>query len=686
MPIAEKSAAPGATATLRRWKLDSDSDGLAWLTLDRAGVSINSLSAEVLAELRSALSNLAAAPPKGLVIRSGKDSGFIAGADIEEFERVKTVDDAVAIVKRGWDIFNELAAAPYPTLALIRGFCLGGGLELALACRYRVVVDEPGTRLGLPEVMLGIVPGWGGMRRLPRLAGAPAALDLLLTGRTIDARRAKKLGLADECVPERIMMNTARGVLLAAPSPRRLPFPLSLTLNPLLRPIIAAQARKQVASRVRREHYPAPYAILDIWVKHDGDPLALPPSDPASIAHLIQTPTAMNLIRVFRLQERLKAFGRDDASLTASPSPAGGGERSESLRDSRGSTRHVHVVGAGTMGGDIAAWCALRGLTVTMQDQSPEHLKPAIRRAGKLFADRLKDSRRVRDAFDRLIPDVAGDGAARADVIIEAIFENLDAKRQLFVALEAKAKPSALLATNTSSIPLEEIGVPLQNPGRLIGLHFFNPVSRMMLVEVVHGVSTQAELIARGCAFARQIDKLPLPVKSAPGFLVNRILAPYLMEAMRCVDEGIAPETVDEAAVAFGMPVGPIELADAVGLDICLEVGKMLGKGAEPPKKLTQLTAAGHLGKKSKRGFYDWSSGKAEKSKAGPVPQGLADRLIRPYVAEAQAALAEGIVADADLVDAGAIFGTGFAPFRGGPLHYASSSGAPAPSASIGPK
>ena len=683
MAIAGRSAA--ATATLRHWKLDTDGEGLVWLTLDRAGASTNALSSEVLEELRSALSDLATAPPKGLVIRSGKDNGFIAGADIEEFERVKTVDEALAIVKRGWDTFNELAAAPYPTLALIRGFCLGGGLELALACRYRIVVDEPGTRLGLPEVMLGIVPGWGGMRRLPRLAGAPAALDLLLTGKTIDAPRAKKLGLADECVPTRIMMNTARGVLFAAPSPRRLPFPLSLTLNPLLRPIIAAQARKQVAARARREHYPAPYAILDIWVKHDGDALAPPPSDPASIAHLIQTPTALNLIRVFRLQERLKAFGRDDAARTALPATAAGGDASESLRDAGGSARHVHVVGAGTMGGDIAAWCALRGLTVTMQDQSPERLKPAIQRAGKLFSDRLKDPRRRRDAFDRLIPDVAGDGAARADIIIEAIFENLDAKRELFVALEARAKPSALLATNTSSIPLEEIGVPLKNPGRLIGLHFFNPVSRMMLVEVVHGAGTPAELVARACAFARQIDKLPLPVKSAPGFLVNRILAPYLMEAMRCVDEGIAPETVDEAAVAFGMPVGPIELADTVGLDICLEVGKMLGKGAEPPKKLTQLTAAGHLGKKSKRGFYDWSSGKAAKNKAGPVPQGLTDRLIRPYIAEAQAALTEGIVGDADLVDAGAIFGTGFAPFRGGPLRYASS-GASGPSASIGPR
>ena len=307
---------------------------------------------------------------------------------------------------------------PYPTLALIRGFCLGGGLELALACRYRVVVDEPGTRLGLPEVMLGIVPGWGGMRRLPRLAGAPAALDLLLTGKTIDARRAKKLGIADECVPARIMMNTARGVLLAAPPPRRLPFPLSLTLSPLARPIIAAQARKQVAARARREHYPAPYAILDLWTKYDGDALAPPQGDPASIAHLLQTPTAMNLIRVYKLQERLKSFGRDGVFAA----------------------KHVHVVGAGTMGGDIAAWCALRGLSVTLQDQNAERLAPAMGRAAKLFNDRLKDPRRVRDALDRLAPDVAGDGIARADVVIEAIFENLDAKQQLFVALEQRGQ------------------------------------------------------------------------------------------------------------------------------------------------------------------------------------------------------------------------------------------------------
>ncbi|HTR58653.1 MAG TPA: 3-hydroxyacyl-CoA dehydrogenase NAD-binding domain-containing protein [Casimicrobiaceae bacterium] len=638
---------------LKHWKLERDADGIAWLVFDKAGSSTNTLSSDVFDELHAVLAELAASPPKGLVIRSGKENGFIAGADIDQFTQLKTVDDAIALVKRGWDAFNELSATPYPTLALIRGFCLGGGLELALACRYRVVVDEPGTRLGLPEVMLGIVPGWGGMRRLPRVAGAPAALDMLLTGRMIDARRAKKLGIADECVPPRIMMNTARGMLFAMPPARTLPLALGLTLNPLVRPLVAAQARKQVAARARREHYPAPYAILDIWVKHDGDALAVPASDPASIANLLKTPTAMNLIRVFRLQERLKSFGRDDAAPAA----------------------RVHVVGAGTMGGDIAAWCALRGLAVTLQDQNAERLKPAIERAAKLFGDRLKDARRVRDAMDRLIPDVAGDGVARADVIIEAIFENLEAKQKLFADLEAKAKPDALLATNTSSIPLEQISTPLKDPSRLIGLHFFNPVPRMMLVEVVVGANTKTDLVPRAAAFARQIDKLPLPVKSAPGFLVNRVLAPYLMAAMRAVDEGIAPETVDEAALRFGMPVGPIELADTVGLDICLAVGKMLGDGKEPPKKLTELITAGHLGRKTKRGFYDWSSGKAAKNAPGAMPDGLVKRLIDPFVSEAKAALAQGIVADADLVDAGAIFGTGFAPFRGGPLNYAASSG-----------
>jgi 3-hydroxyacyl-CoA dehydrogenase/enoyl-CoA hydratase/3-hydroxybutyryl-CoA epimerase len=639
-------------AELRHWKLSRDADGLSTLVFDKAGESTNTLSAEAMAELERALDQLERDPPKGLIIRSGKASGFIAGADIDEFGEIATEEGAIALVKRGWDTFERLAAVRYPTLALIRGYCLGGGLELALACRYRVAVDEPGTRLGLPEVMLGIVPGWGGLKRLPLLIGAPAALDLMLTGKTVDARRARKLGIVDEAVPARIMENTARGVLRALPPPHKPPLPLSLTLNPLARRVIAAQAEKQVAKRARREHYPAPYAILELFKRFDGNALAPPSGDPASLVTLVRSPTTANLIRVFKLQERLKSLGKEG--------------------DARFS--RVHVVGAGTMGGDIAAWCALRGLTVTLQDQSAERIAPAIGRAAKLFAERLKDARRARDASDRLIPDVNGDGIARADVIVEAIFENVEAKRALFAALEKKARPQALLATNTSSIPLEQIASALDDPSRLIGIHFFNPVRSMMLVEVVVGASTRASLVAPAAAFVRQIDKLPLPVKSSPGFLVNRILAPYLMAAFRAVDEGIAPETVDEAALAFGMPMGPIELADTVGLDICVAVGKLLGDGASP-RELMKHVDAGELGKKTGQGFYRWDVGKAVKAAPGPVPAGLTARLIDPYVAEARKALADGVVGDADLVDAGAIFATGFAPFRGGPLHDASQQG-----------
>jgi len=634
---------------VEHWKLTRDADGLAWLALDRAGTPTNTLSKAVLEELNAVLDALQADPPKGLVIRSGKANGFIAGADVAEFGDIRDATVARALVQRGWDTFERLAGVPYPTLALIRGFCLGGGMELALACRYRVVVDEPSTRLGLPEVMLGIVPGWGGIKRLPKLIGAPAALDLLLTGKTIDARKAKRLGLADECVPTRVMDNTARGVLLARPAPRTLRFPLSLTELPLARRFIAANARKQVARRARREHYPAPYAIIDLWERFDGNALAPQAGDTAAIDGLLASPTAANLIRVFHLQERLKTLGKAVASTMS----------------------RVHVIGGGTMGGDIAAWCALRGFVVTLQDQDAQRLAPAMKRAAKLFAERLKDPRRVRDALDRLIPDVQGDGVARADVIVEAIYENTDAKRALFADIEKRAKADAILATNTSSIPLEDIAGALRDPSRLIGLHFFNPVARMMLVEVVAGRDSDAALVARGAAFVRAIDKLPLPVKSAPGFLVNRVLAPYLMAAMRCVDEGIAPEVVDEAAVAFGMPMGPIELADTVGLDICLAVGRMLGHEGAPPRKLAERVAAGQLGKKTGRGFYTWVDGKPQKQAASAAPAELGRRLVDPLVAEAKAALAEGVVDDADLVDAGAIFGAGFAPFRGGPLQYA---------------
>lgn len=640
---------------LRHWKLERDADGLAWATLDVADASTNTLGAAVMLELASLLDELDRQPPKGLVIRSGKAAGFIAGADIDEFSRIDSPAAARALVERGWNLFNRLAALPYPTLALVRGHCLGGGLELALACRYRIAVDEPATRMALPEVMLGIYPAWGGMLRLPRLIGPAAALDLMLTGKGVDARKAKRLGFADDCVPPRVMDSAARITLLSGRAPRELPL-MQRLLNGPLKAVVARQARRQTAAKVRPGHYPAPFAIIDIWARHGGNALAVPADAPASLEAIFRSPTAKNLVRVFHLQERLKAFGKD-----ADFAP-----------------RRVHVVGAGVMGGDIAAECALRGMIVTLQDQTTERIAPAIARAAKRFERKFRGQpREVRFALDRLIPDPDGHGVARADVVIEAIFESLEAKRALLASVEARARPDALIASNTSSLRITDIATALADPSRLVGVHFFNPVAMMPLVEVVRTAASGEEALVRAAAFVRKLDKLPLPVRDAPGFLVNAVLGPYMYEALRCVDEGIAPEAIDAALTAFGMPMGPIELIDTVGLDIAVAAGKALaGAEAVLPRALADKVAAGQLGKKSGQGFYRWEAGKARKAVAPAVPEGLARRILAPLLAAADDCVARGVVADADLADAGVIFGTGFAPFTGGPLHHSRAAGA----------
>ncbi len=640
--------------TYSHWRLDTDHDGLVWLTFDKAGESTNTFSKDAMDELGAIIDRLAAEKPRGLVIRSGKASGFIAGADVNEFTRIRSKDDALAIVRRGWETFNRLAALPFPTVALIRGFCMGGGLELALACKYRVAVDEPATKMALPEVMLGILPGWGGVMRLPDLVGPPAALDMMLTGRAIDARRGKKMGLVDASVPWRVMDNTARIFALEAPKPRELPFFQKL-LNGPLKGVAASMARKQLQKKARREQYPAPYAILELWQRHGGDPFGPRDGDPASIGYLIEHPTTRNLIRIFGLQERMKAIGKE----------------------SDFSAQRVHVIGAGTMGGDIAAVCAMRGCVVTLQDQAIDRLQPAMKRAAEMYRKRIRDRLRARDTLDRLVPDVNGDGIRHADVIIEAIFEHLPTKQALFAKLEAEAKPGAILATNTSSLKLADIAANMKDPSRLVGLHFFNPVPQMQLVEVVTAPITNQEWARKGAAFVRQIDKLPLYVKDAPGFLVNRVLGPYMANALSMLDEGISKETIDKAMEHFGMPMGPITLADTVGLDIVAAAGKALaGDRAKPPKQLEALLAAKKLGKKTGEGFYKWENGKPVKGQAGPVSDELVNRLIGPYLVEAKKTVDEGIVADGDLADAGLIFGTGFAPFRGGPMNYLASRGA----------
>ncbi|HKK04939.1 MAG TPA: 3-hydroxyacyl-CoA dehydrogenase NAD-binding domain-containing protein [Gammaproteobacteria bacterium] len=651
------------------WQLDTDDDNIAWLRLDRADAGTNVLTAEILDELDAMLDTLTESPPRGAVILSAKPNGFIAGADVTAFTSLSDEKEALALIERGQSVMNKLETLPCPTVALIHGFCLGGGLELALACRYRIAEDGPRTRLGLPEVRLGIHPGFGGTLRMVRRVGAPAAMDAMLTGRTLSARAARKIGLVEYTVPERHLHNAARSVLLAPPAPRQPAWYLRLASHRLLRPLLAKYLVRNVTRRAPRAHYPAPYALIELWREHYDDPKRMLAEEAASVARLIVGKTAQNLVRVFLLQERLKALGK--------PERKSGGETDA---QSNGlNPRHVHVIGAGVMGGDIAAWCALQGLQVTVQDNRKETLARVVQRAHELYTKRLKDRRLVRAALDRLVPDIKGNGLSRADVIIEAIFEDVEAKQNLFRSIEPKVRDDALLATNTSSIPLEELGRALRRPERLVGLHFFNPVARMQLVEVVHGPATDAGVSQRAAAFTRQIDRLPLPVTSTPGFLVNRILMPYLLEAVTLAEEGVPLAVIDKAAVDFGMPMGPIELADTVGLDVCLSVAKMLSADEDAvPQRLRTLVESGRTGKKSGGGFYQFKQGKPVKPalpKGYSAPTDLQERLVLRLLNESVACLRDGVVADADLVDAGVVYGTGFAPFRGGPLHYLHSRG-----------
>ncbi|MEX1993625.1 MAG: 3-hydroxyacyl-CoA dehydrogenase NAD-binding domain-containing protein [Steroidobacteraceae bacterium] len=638
------------------WRLETDAEQVAWLTLDVQGASANTLASAAMRELNDRLAEIEAARPRALVIRSAKDSGFIAGADISEFTGLNDLEPAYRLVRTGQQVFDRIEALPMPTVAAIQGFALGGGLELALACDYRVGANDGRLNLGLPEVMLGIHPGFGGTVRAVRLIGAPAALDLMLTGRSLRGDAALKLGLIDRLVPRAELDAAAREIARAAPPPRRASLGLRLLCWPLIRSFIAGQTRKQVARRANPQHYPAPYAIVDLFEQHGANGAAAYEAEARSIARLFLSDSSRNLVRVFFLQNRLKALGGK-------------------------STRkfdHVHVVGAGVMGGDIAAWCASRGLTVTLQDREMKYVEPALVRAREFFSKRARDPAKAAEMAARLTADVAGEGVPRADMVIEAIFENADAKRALYASLEPRMKADALLATNTSSIVLEELARGLSDPGRLVGLHFFNPVAKMMLVEIIRSQLTRAEVVEDTLAFTRRLNKLPLPCKSSPGFVVNRILMPYMTEAMLAADEGVALALIDRAAVKFGMPMGPIELADTVGLDVASHVGRILADafGMPVPKGTVELIAAGHLGRKSGRGYYEWRDGKPIKpATAGRVPDELEDRLVLQYLNEAVACLREGIIEDADLLDAGMIFGTGFAPFRGGPLHYARARG-----------
>ncbi|WP_163271389.1 3-hydroxyacyl-CoA dehydrogenase NAD-binding domain-containing protein [Chelativorans alearense] len=645
---------------LTHWRYAKDGDGIVWLLLDRAGESANTLSEAVMSELDTVLAEVQSSGAKGLVIRSAKEGGFIAGADIRDFRDVRDAGEVEARMRRAHEIIDRLAGLPMPTVVVVHGHCLGGGLELALACKHRIAVS--GASFGFPEILLGLHPGLGGTFRLPALIDPIEAMTMMLTGRTVHTKKAKALGLVDAVVEERHVKNAVRAAVAGEMKPSRPGLKGGVFGFGAARRMAAKRMRAEAEKKAPKKHYPAPYRLIGLWEEHGGDSRAMQKAEIRSFSELLASETAQNLMRVFFLREGLKRHGRGESGI-----------------------RRVHVIGAGTMGGDIAAWCAARGFTVSLTDLDPKAIAGAVGRAAAFYDKGLHSTLDRRDALDRLMPDFEGDGIAKADLVIEAVAEKAEVKRKVFEAIAPRMKKDAILATNTSSIPLETLREGLPFPDWFLGLHFFNPVTRMELVEVVAHDQANEKALARARAFCGAISRLPAPVKSAPGFLVNRVLTPYLVEALTMFDEGVPKETIDKAAKDFGMPMGPIELADRVGLDICLEVARMLKERLndpmpEVPDWLVKKVEAGETGRKAGKGLYAYDEKGRPKGEEVKVADGgeapradaeMADRLVLPMLNTLVRCLREGVVADEETVDEAMIFATGFAPFRGGPLHYA---------------
>ena len=639
----------------KHWRFEIDHENLGWLTIDTPKAAVNTLPLEALTELERLVARfeelVATGEVVGIILLSGKESGFIAGADLYELDGMTDFAVLPEALRRVHSMFQRIEDLKVPVVAGIHGFCLGGGLELSLACHYRIAVNDDKTRLGFPEVNLGIFPAYGGSGRSIRQAGPVDAMQIMLTGRMLRASQARAMGLVDKLVRHRdnLRWEARKAVLQKRRSSVYGWKGELLTLRPI-RTYLSTKMRGEVRKKARPEHYPAPYALIDNFEKHGDDWQEMIRAETDAFVPLMGSDTATNLRRVFFLQEGLK---RQGGKGNAKPQ-----------------FQRVHVIGAGVMGGDIAAWCALRGLSVTLQDIDMERIKPALGRAKSLFKKRLRKPGEVAAAVARLEADPKGKGVSRADVIIEAVVENIEIKRQIFGDIEGQLKPNAILATNTSSIELERIAEGLKDPKRLIGLHFFNPVAQLPLVEVIRSTYNTDVEIAVGAAFALAIGKSPVPVKSAPGFLVNRVLMPYMLGAVQRVENGESKELLDAAAVAFGMPMGPIELMDTVGLDVGKSVALELGHDVPAGSKFAALVADKKLGRKTGQGFYTWEKGKAVKE---VVPEhadlaALGRELVKPLIDATETVVANKVVASADLADIGVILGTGFAPFLGGPL------------------
>jgi 3-hydroxyacyl-CoA dehydrogenase/enoyl-CoA hydratase/3-hydroxybutyryl-CoA epimerase len=650
--------------------------GIAILTFDRPDSTANIFDQQTLDELEEHLGFLESEKSlKGLIIRSAKSKIFIAGADLNTFTQNLSAERIAVAIERGQKAFDRIAGLPYPTVAAIHGIAVGGGFEISLACDYRIASSDSVTKVGLPETNLGILPAWGGSTRLPKLIGLPNALEAIMNGRQYPAEQARKLGMIDSVV-HREQLTTVATKLIQRSAGKKRSLKLHISNQTPLSKVVKAQAEKKALAKTRG-HYPAPLKALEVAytslsVSHEQS-LA---NEKNNFIELALSETAQNLIGLFFLQERAKKLKLPNelGSVPAAPVK----EVNRGL-----------VVGAGLMGAGIAQLLSSRGIRVILKDVGPAPLGKGMQAIAKIYQDAVKrhlfSETDARNAFDRVLPIHEEVPLRDIDLVIEAAIEKLDLKQQIFTDLESKVSSNLVLASNTSALPIDAISASLLHPERVVGIHFFNPVHRMQLVEVVRGTKTDAATLNTAIRFVKQIGKLPVLVRDSPGFLVNRILLPYMGEAVRLFAEGHRVESIDRVMLDFGMPMGPLRLTDEVGLDVAEHVAKELeGRVkhlAASNDTLSKMIGKGWLGRKSGKGFYEYASGGDEKvnqlsdlQPAAPAAENegdLRDRLVLSMVNEAARTIEEKVVEAPEDVDFGMIMGTGWAPFRGGPLRFA---------------
>jgi len=635
---------------LKHFNISTNHENICWAEIDVNGKSVNVLTQEVMSDLAKILDWLEKNTTiTGFSLTSGKPGGFIYGADIAEFELYKTKQDVRSHMEFVHGLFNRIENLHVPTAVGIDGIAVGGGLEIALAFDFITATSSKKTKLGFPEVNLGILPGYGGSGRAYGRIGTASVAEMMISGKPLIAEAANNIGLIDQVVDGADDLKPAIKSWLKAQNQKK---PEREQREPEADQSALEACREKFLQRARIEHTPAPFAIIEHVRRHGHSSVAMSAGEMDIFPDLMVSSASKNLRRVYYLTDKVRKTARGDSKI-----------------------KKLHVVGAGTMGGDIAAVAAMFGLNVSLTDVNVSAIEGAIQRSGELFARRLKGAEKIEEATQRLKADPEGDEAANADLVIEAVAEKLSVKQTVFANLEKVIKPDAILATNTSAIPLEDIATALDDPSRLIGLHFFNPVPVLPLVEVIWSLHSNQDLVTRGMQFAGQIGKMPIRCKSSPGFLVNRALLPYMFGAIEAVVSGENPEKIDQAMVDFGMPMGPIELSDQVGLDVCLDVGTVLGIGPGAEKLLKSKCDDKKLGRKTGSGFYDWIENRAARSRQPLAPKhsdDIARRMLAPMVDECIKAVQEGVVDSSDDADAGMIFGTGFPGFRGGPINWTS--------------